>query len=88
MKSAPCLRCRRPILLVQLAPEGAMPVEPVPDSDGTVSARPFGDGLVGWVVSRERPHQPGYRRYMVHAAMCPLNGRPRRPTAPQPTLFD
>ena len=90
MKSTRCTRCRRAVVAVDLAPEGAELVEPIPDRDGDVCARPFADGLIGWVVTPDRPPQPMYRVYMRHALMCPFSPRPERerPAEPAPMLFD
>ena len=78
------------MVAVDLAPEGAELVEPIPDRDGDVCARPFGDRLIGWVVTADRPPQPMHRIYMRHAVMCPLAPRPARtmPADPPPSLFD
>lgn len=90
MKSTRCARCRRAVVAVDLAPEGAELVEPIPDRDGDVCARPFGDRLIGWVVTADRPPQPMHRIYMRHAVMCPLAPRQPRtvPADPPPSLFD
>lgn len=90
MKSKRCTRCGRHVLPVDLAPTGTELVEPIPDTDGTVCARPFEGGLIGWVISAERPPAPMYRIYMIHDRMCPLSPRdPKRPPAePEPMLFD
>lgn len=90
MKSKRCTRCGRAVLAVDLAPVGAELVEPIPDRDGDVCARPFEGGLVGWVISSERPPAPMYRIYMRHEAMCPLSPRTPRTTPAEPaaTLFD
>ena len=90
VKSTRCTRCQRAVVAVDLAPEGAELVEPIPDRDGDVCARPFGDRLIGWVVTADRPPQPMHRIYMRHAVMCPLAPRPERtePANPPPSLFD
>jgi hypothetical protein len=90
VRSTRCARCQRAVVAVDLAPEGAELVEPIPDRDGDVCARPFGDRLIGWVVTADRPPQPMHRIYMRHSAMCPLAPRqPRqRPAEPPPSLFD
>ena len=75
MKSKPCNRCGRPVIFVRLVTGSAMPCEPVPDPDGTVCAGLGRGGLSGWVESQERPHAPGMRRYMPHAALCPVKPR-------------
>jgi hypothetical protein len=66
----------------------AIPVEPVPDVDGTISAgRHARLGLVGWPISAERPHQHPNKRYMVHQAICPVRPGPtKRAGRPQPPL--
>ena len=78
MKAKPCNRCGRPVIFVRLVTGTPMPCEPVPDPDGTVCARLAEGGLSGWVESRERPHEPGMRRYMPHKALCPVKPRRRR----------
>lgn len=61
-----------------------MPCEPVPDDDdGTVCASRVEGGLAGWVESRERPYEPGMRRYMPHAALCPVKPRFTRKRLPE-----
>lgn len=79
---SPCNRCGRPILFVRNLVTGkAIPVEPVPDVDGTISARRHaGLGLVGWPISAERPHQHPNKRYMVHQAICPVRPGPAKKT--------
>lgn len=84
-----CNRCGRPILFVRNLVTGkSIPVEPVPDVDGTISARRSAVGLVGWPISAERPHAPPNARYMVHLAICPVRPGPtkraRRPHPPLP----
>jgi hypothetical protein len=89
MKSQRCARCQRALLLVELAPDGEELVEPIPDRDGDVCARPFEGGLIGWVVTADRPPAAMYRIYMRHALMCPLSSQPRPPKPiPQPSLFE
>lgn len=75
MKAKPCNWCGRPIVFVRLVTGTPMPCEPVPDPDGTVCARQGRGGLSGWVVSRERPYEAGMRRYVPHAALCPVKPR-------------
>lgn len=87
--ASPCNRCGRPILFVRSVVTGkAIPVEPVPDVDGTISAgyTPRRE-LIGWPVSAERPHQLPNARYVVHAALCPVRPGPtKKARRPQPPL--
>ena len=86
---SPCKRCGRPILFVQNVVTGnAIPVEPIPDVDGTISARRHPRrGLIGWPVSGERPHEPPNRLYVVHKAICPVRPGPtKRARRLQPPL--
>lgn len=85
MRAKPCLRCGRPIVFVRLVTGTAMPCEPVPDPDGTVCANQDKDGLYGWVESRENPYGAGMRRYMPHAALCPVRPRFTRKRLPSRT---
>lgn len=82
-KAAPCVRCGRPIRFVRnTITDKHIAVEPVPDSDGTISATQTAQGLSGWPVSSERPHTPPNRLYIVHAAVCPVRPGPRTPRQP------
>ena len=75
-----CNCCGRPILFVRSVVTGtSIPVEPVPDVDGTISAgyTPRRE-LIGWPISAERPHQLPNARYMVHQAICPVRPGPRK----------
>lgn len=87
--ASPCNRCGRPILFVRNVVTGkAIPIEPVPDVDGTISAgyTPRRE-LIGWPVSAERPHQLPNARYVVHAAICPVRPGPtKKARRPQPPL--
>lgn len=67
-----CDRCFATIRFVRLDTGKPIPVDPIPTADdkGNVAAKPQGAGLVGFVVSREKPLQPGYRTYMPHFATC------------------
>ena len=85
MKAKPCNRCGRPIVFVRLVTGTPMPCEPIPDPEGTVCARRGEGGLAGWVESRERPYEPGMRRYMPHAALCPVRPRFARKRLPDRT---
>jgi hypothetical protein len=79
---SPCNRCGRPILFVRNLVTGkSIPVEPVPDIDGTISAgRHPSLGLIGWPISADRPHQHPNKRYMVHQAICPVRPGPAQKT--------
>lgn len=86
------LACGMPIAFVHLETTGRhMPVDPVPDEDGTVSARLVEGQLTGRVLTRGEDDPQGWLRYMPHPATCAARSRgrkgKRRPTPP-PTLFD
>ncbi len=78
-RATACKRCGRPILFVRnllATVETWIPVEPIPDSEGSVcvSSDPRGR-LAGWPISAQHPHDPRGRIYMPHPAICPV--RPR-----------
>lgn len=92
-----CFRCHAVIKFVTMeATRKSVPVEPHPDSRGTVAARkvkPAGYGmhprLFGYVISHDRPLEDGYVLYMAHHAECYRIAPVEVPKpAPDPTLFD
>jgi len=67
---ASCGHCHATIRFVQLDTGSAMPVDPVPNPEGNVAARPQGTVLVGYRITKARPLEPGYRLFMPHRAAC------------------
>lgn len=89
-----CRDCRMPIKFVHpetRADAKPLPVDPVPDDGGNVSARVVQGRLVGRVLRRGEDDPTGWQRFMPHHATCAVRSRgrkgKRRPTPP-PTLFD
>ena len=84
-----CRDCGRTIAFVQITTTGRpMPIDPKPDRAGNVAAH-YGTagGLVGRVLTKERPGPVGEERlYTPHKATCPAIRRKPRPDPP-PTLF-
>ena len=86
-----CDSCEARIVYVRMAATGKrVPVDPIPDDNGTVCARLVGNQLQGYVVSRSRPYERPYTRYTAHFGTCADRPRPApKPKAePAPTLFD
>jgi hypothetical protein len=67
-----CDRCFATIRFVRLDTGKPIPVDPIPTADdkGNVAAHLEGKTLVGFVISREKPLQAGYRTYRPHFASC------------------
>ena len=88
-----CQQCQQRIIFVAMLATGrSVPVDPIPVADGNVCARGVAPHLVGYVISRDRPPEPGYTRYAAHFGTCPDRPRPGKPRKPKPaapaTLFD
>lgn len=86
-----CDSCQARIVFVTMTTTGKkVPVDPIPDDEGTVCARLVGSQLHGYVISKDRPYQRIYTRYTTHYSTCP--DRPRAAPKPRPepaaTLFD
>jgi hypothetical protein len=67
-----CDRCFAVIKFVRLDTGKPIPVDPIPTADdkGNVAAHLEGKTLVGYVISRQKPLQPGYVTYRPHFANC------------------
>jgi hypothetical protein len=94
-----CQECQQRITFVVMVETGkSVPVDPIAVPDGNVCARwvaRSGGGparLTGYVISKDRPPEPGYTRYAAHFGTCvdrPRPGQPRKPKpVPPATLFD
>lgn len=92
-----CRVCAVTIRFVRMRETGRLvPVEPIPDPQGTVAARlvkparyGFTPSLVGHVVSKDHPLEPGQSLFMAHYGECERNAIPTSPTpAPPSSLFD
>lgn len=84
-----CRFCYATVKWVRLDSGRPIPVEPIPFPDrGNVAARLVGHTLQGYVMSRDKPLQPEYDRYVPHKASC--NPEKPRVTAADrtPSLFD
>lgn len=88
---ASCGSCQARIVFVTMtATDKKVPVDPIPDDEGTVCARLVGNHLQGYVISKDRPYERIYTRYTAHYATCPDRPRPASKPKPEPapTLFD
>ena len=88
---ASCEACQARIVYVRMAATGKrVPVDPIPDDQGTVCARLVGNQLHGYVISAQHPHERPYTRYVAHFGTCADRPRPapKPKTEPAPTLFD
>jgi hypothetical protein len=65
-----------------------VPVDPIPDDQGTVCARLVGNQLQGYVVSKDHPHERPYTRYVAHWGTCADRPRPApKPPGEDPLLL-
>lgn len=92
-KSGPtsCDDCQARIVYVRMDATGKrVPVDPMPDDNGTVCARLVGNQLQGYVESKDHPHERPYTRYVAHFGTCDSRPRPApKPPAEEPlVLFD
>lgn len=86
-----CDQCQARIVFVTMTATGnKVPVDPIPDDNGTVCARLVGNHLEGYVESAARLYERPYTRYTAHFGTCPDRPRPApKPKAePDPTLFE
>lgn len=86
-----CTDCQARIVYVRMDATGKhVPVDPIPDDAGTVCGRLVGNELQGYVVSRDRPHERPYTRYVAHFGTCADRPRPvAKPPVEDPlALFD
>ncbi len=88
---ASCDDCQARIVYIQMVATGKrIPVDPIPDDQGTVCARLIGNQLQGYVISRDHPYERPYTRYVAHFGTCDARPRPvpKPKPEPAPTLFD
>ena len=86
-----CDDCQARIVYVRMDATGKrVPVDPIPDDEGTVCGRLVGNQLQGYVISREHPYERPYTRYVAHFGTCADRPRPapKPKPEPEPTLFD
>ena len=86
-----CDNCQARIVYVLMVATGKrIPVDPIPDDEGTVCGRLVGNELQGYVISRDHPYQRPYTRYVAHFGTCDARPRPapKLKAEPAPTLFD
>lgn len=72
MPAPSCSRCGATLKFVQMAGTGkSMPVNAVPDPDGTIAARWTGERWAGGYTLKpgEEP-KPGFKRFRTHYADC------------------
>lgn len=83
-----CRACTNPIRFVKLDTGKAMPINPMPNPAGNVSAYLIGGQLHGHVISREKPAD-GRWRFVAHYATCEERERPapKPEPVPDPALF-
>lgn len=84
-KLTSCRACGAPIRFVRLDTGRALPVNPVPNPRGNVSAHIAGGRLHGFVISRDK--QPGpldSYRMVPHHATCEERTRPESKPKPEP----
>lgn len=75
-----CQACQQKIIFIRMTATGkGLPCDPYPVADGNVCAMASGRGLTGYVVSKEHPPEPGYKRYAAHFGTCPERPRPGQP---------
>lgn len=76
-----CRYCTAPIRFVRTRKGEMLPVDPHPDSTGTVAAIELLPGRYGqaYIVTSMTPALPGYRTFVTHFATCD-----RRPPDPEP----
>lgn len=83
---AECRDCHEPIRFVRVG-KSALPVNPLPGDHGNVCALIVAGQLHGYVISKTRPWDPKYLRFMPHHATCG-KGKNRAKAAPEdPGLF-
>ena len=77
-----CQSCTAPVRFVRTRYGRLMPVDPHPDSSGTVAAYEVlpGRHTDAYVVTGKKPCLPGYIRFVPHFATCDK----RPPAAPKP----
>jgi hypothetical protein len=86
---ASCSSCGARIVWVQMTYTGKkVPVDPIPVTDGNVSARLIGNNLHGYVISAEHPHGAPNTRYAAHYGTCSDRPQPAPKPEPPPALFD
>ncbi|MGZ0150684.1 hypothetical protein ACXJJ3_26740 [Kribbella sp. WER1] len=87
-----CNDCGALIVFVRMvATDKQLPVDPIPVADGNVCARLIGNRLHGYVITEDRPPNPGMQRYAAHFGTCTDRQDRRKPKptpAPPATLFD
>lgn len=92
MGPATCDDCGARIVFVKMTfTGGRVPVDPIPVATGNVSARPIGQQLHGYVISKEHPAKGApFIRYAAHFGTCPDRPRaePKPKPEPPPALFD
>ena len=80
-----CHKCTAPIRFVRTRRGKNMPVDPHPDSSGSVAAYEVLPGRFtdAYVVTPVTPALPGYRTFVPHHATC--DERPPDPPKPTPS---
>lgn len=83
-KLSECRSCTLPIRFVQMSSGKAMPINPAENPTGNVCAKVVGGRLVGFVISREHPAKPGWKRFTAHYATCTERDHPTPKPDPEP----
>jgi hypothetical protein len=79
-----CRTCHEPIRFVRLDTGKAMPVNPLPDARGNVTASVVMGRLAGFVISEGHKPQPGAMRFVPHFATC--EERKKKAAGPAPEV--
>lgn len=90
MSSNYCAKCQCAVKWVRMEITGrAMPIDPHPAEDGTVAVKQAGPGqLVGYVVSKVRPLEEGYKLHRAHWGLCGRIADGGAPSKRPDALFD
>jgi hypothetical protein len=81
---AECRTCAEPIRFVRLDTGKAMPVNPLPDPRGNVTASVIMGRLAGFVISEEHQPRPGAMRFVPHFATCEERKKKAKADGPSP----
>jgi hypothetical protein len=85
---ASCDDCQARIVYITMPTGRRVPVDPIPNDEGTVCGRLIGTQLHGYVISKDHPWEKPYTRYVAHFATCSDRPRPKpKPPAEDPLLL-
>ena len=69
-KTAKCRECGLEIMYLHTRHGKRMPVDPYPDENGNIAARPYPGAYVDAHMVSDRTPPAGYRLFMPHRATC------------------